>query len=88
MHSSSNTISASGDSQPSERDEVNASIDILSVNNKAQNKHKRAKIEIAMGPDEDQADLHAEDSGEMPTTVPNFLVKTYEIVNVSPNLKR
>ena len=24
-----------------------------------------------------------EDSGPMPTTVPNFLVKTYEIVNVS-----
>ena len=41
-----------------------------------------------MGPDEDQTDLRAEDSGEMPTTVPNFLVKTYEIVNVSPNLKR
>ena len=24
-----------------------------------------------------------EDSGEMPASVPNFLVKTYEIVNVS-----
>lgn len=24
-----------------------------------------------------------DDSGDMPTSVPNFLVKTYEIVNVS-----
>ena len=86
MHSSSNTISASGDSQRSERDDVNVSIDILSVNNKVQNKHKRPKMEMAMGPDEEQTDMNADDSGEMPTTVPNFLVKTYEIVNVSPNI--
>lgn len=70
------------DSQPSSRDSNNPSADILSVKNAGKTMRKSENGPAVMLDDSFDRVIK-DDSGDMPTSVPNFLVKTYEIVNVS-----
>lgn len=56
---------------------------MVSLKNAAKTARKNSSgLVVVLGQD-DSYDKMKDFSGDMPTSVPNFLVKTYEIVNVS-----